>query len=96
MIAMGLRHRADPLAQAVRSHYGTWLIYGIAMSFFGGISLAGHIGGFLGGLAVGVIAGLPTLPGSARERFWQLAAIGAVLLVGLAWLMAFMSPTILE
>jgi len=85
MLAIGFRNRADPLAQAVRSQYGTWLVYGIVMSFFGSISLAGHVGGFLGGLAVGFIAGLPGLPGSPREAFWKFAGIASVLLVGLAW-----------
>ena len=85
MLAIGLRHRADPLGQAVRSQYGTWLVYGIAMSFIGGISLSGHVGGFLGGLAVGFIAGLPGLPGSPRETFWKIGGITAVALVGLAW-----------
>ena len=85
MLAIGLRHRADPLAQAVRSQYGTWLVYGIAMSFIGRISLSGHVGGFLGGLAVGLIAGLPGLPGSPRETFWKIGGIAAVALVVLAW-----------
>ncbi len=85
MLAIGFRNRADPLAQAVRSQYGTWLVYGIVMSFIGSISLAGHIGGFLGGLAVGFIAGLPGLPGSPREAFWKFAGIASVALVALAW-----------
>ena len=34
------------------SQYGTWLIYGLVMSFYGRVSLAGHVGGFIGGLAV--------------------------------------------
>jgi rhomboid protease GluP len=85
MLAIGFRNRADPLSQAVRSQYGTWLVYGIVMSLWGSISLAGHIGGFLGGLAVGFIAGLPGLPGSPRENFWKFAGLASVGLVGLAW-----------
>jgi rhomboid protease GluP len=85
MLAIGLRNRADPLSQAVRSQYGTWLVYGIVMSLWGSVSLAGHIGGFVGGLAVGLIAGLPGLPGSPREAFWKFAGVACVLLVGLAW-----------
>ncbi len=88
MLAMGLRGRADPLAQAVRSHYGNWLVFGLLMSIGGGISLTGHIGGFLGGLVVGFIAGLPGLPGTPRETIWKVAAGAAVLLVALAWLQA--------
>jgi rhomboid protease GluP len=72
---------------------GTMLaVYGIVLSFFGSISLAGHVGGFLGGLAVGFIAGLPGLPGSARETFWKFTAIACVLLVAVAWFEAFTHP----
>jgi len=85
MLAMGFRNRAEPLSQAVRSQYGTWLVYGIVMSLWGGVSLAGHLGGFAGGLAIGWIAGLPGLPGSPRERFWSMAAIASACLVALAW-----------
>jgi rhomboid protease GluP len=92
MLALGFRNRTEPLAQAVRSQYGTWLVYGIVLSFFGSISLAGHVGGFLGGLAVGFIAGLPGLPGSARETFWKFTAIACVLLVAVAWFEAFTHP----
>ncbi len=88
MLAMGFRNRTEPLSQAVRSQYGTWLVYGIVMSLWGSVSLAGHVGGFLGGLAVGFIAGLPGLPGSPREVFWKFAAIGCVLLVVYAWFQA--------
>lgn len=85
MLAMGLRNRTEPLSQAVRSQYGTWLVYGIVMSLWGRVSLAGHLGGVIGGLAVGFIAGLPGIPGSQREAFWKYAAIGCVALVALAW-----------
>jgi rhomboid protease GluP len=88
MLAMGLRSRADPLAQAVRSHYGNWLVFGLLMSVGGGISLSGHVGGFLGGLAVGFIAGLPGLPGTPKETVWKMAAGLAVTLVIAAWLKA--------
>jgi rhomboid protease GluP len=85
MLAMGLRGRADPLTQAVRAHYGQWLIFGLVMSFGGGISLAGHVGGCIGGLAVGLIAGLPGLPGTPREAFWKSAAIVATVITLYAW-----------
>ncbi len=88
MLALGIRSRTDPLSRAVRNHYGTWLVYGIVLSMWGGVSLAGHLGGFAGGLAVGLIAGLPGLPGSAREAFWKFAGIGCILLVAFAWYQA--------
>jgi hypothetical protein len=90
MLAIGFRNRADPLSQAVRSQYGMWLVYGIVMSFWGRVSLAGHVGGFIGGLLVGLIAGLPGLPGTPKEVFWKFAGIGCVALVVVAWLEALL------
>ena len=89
MLAMGLRNRADPLSQAVRSHYGQWLVFGLVMSFGGGISMSAHIGGFIGGFLIGLIAGLPGLPNTPRETFWKVAAVAAVLLTLYAWFKNF-------
>jgi rhomboid protease GluP len=78
MLAMALRRRSDPLAQAVRSHYGQWLIFGLLLSILPGVDLAAHIGGFVGGFVIGLIAGLPGLPQSPREMLWKVLAAGAV------------------
>ncbi len=86
MLAMGFRHRSDPLAQAVRAHYGQWLILGLVLSFMPGVSLSAHVGGFTGGLVVGLIAGLPGLPNTPRELFWKvLAAIAIAITVDAFW-----------
>ena len=85
MLAMGLRNRADPLSQAVRAHYGQWLVFGLVMSFGGGISMSAHIGGLIGGFLIGLVAGRPGLPNSPREMFWKGAAAAAVLLTVYAW-----------
>ncbi|MGA8028172.1 MAG: rhomboid family intramembrane serine protease [Bryobacteraceae bacterium] len=74
MLAMALRHRSDPLAQAVRAHYGQWLIFGLVLSLMPGISLAAHIGGFVGGFLVGFVGGLPGLPNTPREMVWKVLA----------------------
>jgi len=74
MLAMGLRSRADPLVQAIRAHYGQWLILGLVLSFAPGVSLSAHVGGLVGGFLVGAIAGLPGLPGSPRENLWKILA----------------------
>ena len=74
MLAMGFRNRADPLTQAVRAHYGQWLILGLVLSLVPGVDLAAHIGGFIGGFLVGVVAGLPGLPGTPRETVWKVLA----------------------
>jgi rhomboid protease GluP len=89
MLAMGVGQRADPLTQAVRQHYGQWIVFGLVMSLGGGISMAGHIGGLIGGFIIGFIAGRPGLPGSFRESFWKCVAAFAVSLVLLSWYFDF-------
>ncbi len=74
MLAMGLRQRADPLTQAVRAHYGQWLILGLVLSLVPGVDIAAHIGGFIGGFIVGLVAGLPGLPNTPRELLWKILA----------------------
>lgn len=78
MLAMGVRQRADPLVQAVRAHYMQWLVIGLVLSLIPGVDLAAHIGGLIGGFIMGVVAALPGLPGSPRERLWNTLAWVAV------------------
>ncbi len=80
MLAMTVGKRVHPLAHLVRAQYTQWLVFGLALSFWGSTDWAAHIGGFLGGFFVGLVAGLPTLPGSPRENFWKTAAGFAVAL----------------
>ncbi len=90
MLAMGVAgNRADPFTQLVRQHYGQWLVFGLVMSFGGGISLSGHVGGLIGGFVVGLIAGRPGHPSSAREVFWKTIAYLAVAAVLLCWYLDF-------
>jgi rhomboid protease GluP len=81
MLAMGLRERANPLVQAVRAHYGQWLIIGLVLSLAPGISLAAHLGGLLGGFAVGALGGMPRYANTTREALWKVLAGLALLLV---------------
>jgi membrane associated rhomboid family serine protease len=89
MLAMGLRERANPLVQAIRAHYGQWLVIGLVLSLAPGISLAAHLGGLLGGFIVGAGGGLPGFPNSPREVFWKVLAALAILLVVYAFFMDF-------
>lgn len=91
MLAMGIGNRADPLAQAVKAHYTQWLLIGIVLSLMPGIDLAAHLGGFLGGFAVGWLGGLPTLPNSGRETFWKILAGVALAFTVYAFLQDFRS-----
>jgi rhomboid protease GluP len=74
MLAMGLRQRSDPMAQAVRTYYGRWAVYALIFSFLPGIDIAAHIGGFAGGFLVGLLGGLPGLPNTSRETVWKVLA----------------------
>ncbi len=86
MLAMGFRHRSDPLAQAVRAHYSQWLIIGLVMSFMPGISLSAHMGGLAGGFLVGMASGLPGLPNTPRENLWRvLAGVAIAVLLYAFW-----------
>jgi len=91
MLAMGIRERADPLAQAVRAHYGQWLIFGLLMSVIPGVDLAAHVGGFVGGFLIGLVAGLPGLPGTPRETLWKVLAGFAIAITLYALLQDFVS-----
>jgi len=95
MLAMGVRHRADPLAQAVRAHYGQWFVIGLVLSFMPGIDIAAHIGGFIGGFLVGWFGGLPGLPNTARETLWKVLAGVAVAFTLYAWFQDLRSYQIL-
>lgn len=88
MLAMGLRRRSDPLAQAVRTFYGRWAIYALLFSFLPGfgIDIAAHVGGLAGGFLIGLIAGLPGLPNTPREVTWRvLAGIAIAVTVYAFW-----------
>ncbi len=74
MLAMGLRQRSDPMAQAVRTYYGRWAVYALVFSFLPGIDIAAHVGGFAGGFLIGLIGGLPSLPNTPREKVWKVLA----------------------
>ncbi|HEX4748822.1 MAG TPA: rhomboid family intramembrane serine protease [Bryobacteraceae bacterium] len=79
MLAMGLRERANPLVQAIRAHYGQWLVIGLVLSLGPGISMAAHLGGLLGGFIVGAAGGLPGFPNTPREMLWKILAAAAIL-----------------
>ena len=78
MMAIGLT-RDTPLARAIRSYYRRWAIYGIIFSFmpFMHIDIAAHIGGLIGGFAVGYLTGLPGLANSGRCACGRLAPLFA-------------------
>jgi rhomboid protease GluP len=78
MIALGVRDRSS-YGRALRSHYSQYLIYGLLMAFlpFFAVDNAAHVGGVVGGFALGFAAGTPRYS-KVVERFWQLMGLAAV------------------
>ena len=51
------------------------------ISLMPGISLSAHAGGFLGGLALGLLVPAGEIPNRAAARAWEILAVACVLLV---------------
>ena len=92
MLSLGVRHRSDPLALAIRAQYTQWLIFSLVLGVFSrGIDIWAHVGGGIVGFLFGLIAGLPRLPGSPREQAWKVAAIAVTLLTAAAFWLDFLA-----
>lgn len=82
--------RGDMYGRVLKSSMVRWLIYGLVMSFIPGISMAGHVGGLLGG------AGMAYMLSDVEQtrqrlklvRWWQAAASVAVLLALVSFALA--------
>lgn len=96
MLALGIRRRNDPLVQLVRRQYTQWLIFSLVLTVFSrGIDIWAHAGGFAGGFLMGLIGGLPGLPGSPREALWKTLAGVAIFITAVAFLLDFVSARLL-
>lgn len=74
--------RRDTLGQSLRQDMVYWLVYGLAISFFPGISMAAHVGGALVG---GALALFLTDQEQLRQSFLRMRLAQAVGVV--AWLL---------
>jgi rhomboid protease GluP len=86
MLAIGIRYRGSPAGDMIRSVYMRYMVYLILFSFIPGVDLAAHIGGLIGGFGIGYLADRPQHPGSWIERFWHIAAGGAIAITGFSFL----------
>ena len=77
MLAFGFTDKSG-LGQAVKQHYGRWVVYSLAMSFIPGIDLLAHVGGLVGGFVTAAALGTATARGAGKERAIQIAAWVAV------------------
>jgi len=81
MIALGVRHRSNPAAAAMRGMYVRWVMYMLVLGFLiPFIDQAAHIGGLAGGFCAAYVAGTPKLADTFGERFWRGAALVAIAL----------------
>ena len=87
MIALGVRHRGHPMGAAIRGLYIRWAVYGLAMGLIPmfHVDNAAHIGGLAAGFGAAYVAGTPKLVNTWSERFWRVAAYGAVALTALSF-----------
>ncbi|HZS07206.1 MAG TPA: rhomboid family intramembrane serine protease [Blastocatellia bacterium] len=82
--------RGDYYGRVIRSSMVQWLIYGLVMSFLPGISMAGHVGGLIGGGAMAwFLSDAETTATSYRSvRLWQGASVLSVLLIAASFVFA--------
>ena len=74
--------RTDTLGRSLRQDMMYWLLYGLAMSFFPGISMAAHVGGMVAGAALALV--LPDQD-HLRESYTRMRAAQIVSII--AWLL---------
>jgi rhomboid protease GluP len=91
MIALGTR-TSTSMGSMMRAHYGRWAVYGLLMSVlpFFAIDLAAHLGGLIGGFAIGFIAGEPKLAEGAVNKLWRFAAACCVLATAACFALVFL------
>jgi len=81
MIAFGVANRSS-VGRAIRNAYAKWVVYIIAFGLIPGFAVDNwaHIGGLIGGFAVGYVAGTPVRSTAVRETVWRALAAVCVLL----------------
>ena len=67
--------------QQLRSRLMQWAFLMFVISLMPGISLAAHAGGFLGGLALGLVVPAGEIRNRAAARAWEFLAVACILLV---------------
>ena len=75
MIAFGVANRSS-VGRAIRNFYLKWVAYILVLGFigFGNTDNWAHIGGLIGGFAVGYVAGTPVRSSVVREALWRVLA----------------------
>ena len=89
MIAILTKHR-NSFTDAVRGQYLRWLIMLLVFSLFGNIDMLAHIGGLVGGFAIGWVAGDRRYEGSTTEKLWRVAAGCCIALTAVSFLKMYL------
>ena len=92
MVAAGLRDRSAYGAM-IRAAYVRWFIWILVFSLMPGVDMAAHVGGFIGGFAVGWLAGGGNIRFASQwtNRLWQLCAVFCVILTACCFLKMYLS-----
>ena len=93
MLALGVRHRSNPMGAAIRGMYIRWTIYMLIFSLLPGIDMAAHVGGLAAGFGIGYLAATPRYEGSVTERIWRVASWLCVLVTVVSFLDMFLALT---
>jgi rhomboid protease GluP len=80
MIAASMFTRTGS-AQAMRSHYTQWAIWGLVIGFLPGLRIdnAAHIGGLAAGFALAWVTGTRKLVATPADKLWKVAAVFCVI-----------------
>lgn len=88
MVAYGTKMQTSQ-GRALRGAYVRWAIYGMLMGFLiPNVDNAAHVGGFVGGFALGYLVGTPRLVGG-QEGVWKGLAALCIILTAFAFVQAF-------
>ena len=84
LLAYGMR-RGGPAGEQIKQGMLRYAVYILIFSLLPGISLLSHVGGFVGGLLVGLAVPVGALRDRGQTLAWQLLSVAGVLLVLLAF-----------
>jgi len=89
MIAWGVANRSR-IGSDVRNQFIQWVVYLVAIGLLPGVDNSAHLGGFVGGFAVGWVAGVPLPSSREREAMWRVLGAVSVMITAYCFLMVYL------